>query len=259
MGKLFNRDSLDTPHIDRLADMGVRFNHAYVQSPICGPSRICFYTGRYTFSHGSTLNYAPLPVSELTLGDYLQPLGIRTAVVGKTHVVPNRRELERLQINPASSVGQQLQEGGFEPYFRDDGIHPDASPDRYADYNHYLRQHGFDTHNPWHQFTHGTTDEQGEFVSGWFLENSHRAADIPEEHSETTVTTTQAMAFIDEASRAEQSWCLHLSYIKPHWPFMAPAPYAQMFGADEVQPANRAAEDLSQAPQSACPWWRTYW
>ena len=234
---------LDTPHIDRLADMGVRFDHAYVQSPVCGPSRMCFYTGRYAFSHGATVNYAPLPVSELTLGDYLQPLGIRTAVAGKTHVVPNRRELERLQINPASNVGQQLREGGFEPYFRDDGVHPDTSPDRYAAYNHYLREHGFDTHNPWHQHTHGTTDEQGDFVSGWFLENSHRAADIPEEHSETTVTTTQAMAFIDDATRAEQPWCLHLSYIKPHWPFMAPAPYAQMFGADEMLPANRSAEE----------------
>lgn len=155
----------------------------------------------------------------------------------------NQRDLTRLHIPPASTVSQYLQQGGFEPYFRDDGIHPDASPDVNAAYNHYLRQHGFDTDNPWHEYTHGATDEAGNFQSGWFLENSHRAAAIPEEHSETTVTTTQAMVFIDEVSKAEQPWCLHLSYIKPHWPFMTPAPCAQMFGTEEVLPANRSAEE----------------
>ena len=43
---------LETPHIDRLASMGVRFNRAYVQSTICGSSRMCAYTGRYVHSHG---------------------------------------------------------------------------------------------------------------------------------------------------------------------------------------------------------------
>ena len=33
---------LKTPHIDALAARGVRFERAYVQSPICGPSRMSF-------------------------------------------------------------------------------------------------------------------------------------------------------------------------------------------------------------------------
>ena len=48
--------SIRTPNIDRLAARGVRFDRAYVQSPICGPSRMGFYTGRYVRSHGSTRN-----------------------------------------------------------------------------------------------------------------------------------------------------------------------------------------------------------
>ena len=39
--------TLQTPNIDGLAKRGVRFTRAYVQSPICGPSRMSFYTGRY--------------------------------------------------------------------------------------------------------------------------------------------------------------------------------------------------------------------
>ena len=44
---------LETPHLDRLAGRGVRFSRAYVQSPVCGASRMSFYTGRYASSHGA--------------------------------------------------------------------------------------------------------------------------------------------------------------------------------------------------------------
>ena len=45
---------LKTPTSTRLAARGVRFPHAFVQSGVCGPSRMSFYTGRYVFSHGAT-------------------------------------------------------------------------------------------------------------------------------------------------------------------------------------------------------------
>ena len=45
---------LKTPAIDALAARGVRFPRAYVQSGVCGPSRMSFYTGRYVSSHGAT-------------------------------------------------------------------------------------------------------------------------------------------------------------------------------------------------------------
>jgi arylsulfatase A-like enzyme len=62
---------LPTPNIDRLAQKGVRFTRAYVNSPICGPSRMSFYTGRYVRSHGSTWQGIPLRVGEPTLGHHL--------------------------------------------------------------------------------------------------------------------------------------------------------------------------------------------
>jgi hypothetical protein len=52
--------TLTTPNIDAMAARGVRFTNAYVQSPICGPSRKPFYTGRYMRSHGSHWNGWPL-------------------------------------------------------------------------------------------------------------------------------------------------------------------------------------------------------
>ena len=39
-------------------------------------------------------------MEELTIGDYLRPHGIRTALVGKTHATPNLDALQRLKIDP---------------------------------------------------------------------------------------------------------------------------------------------------------------
>ena len=72
-----------------MAQRGVRFSNAYVQSPICGPSRMCFYTGRYMRSHGSHWNGWPLRVGEPTLGDHLKKIGVRNVLVGKTHMAPD--------------------------------------------------------------------------------------------------------------------------------------------------------------------------
>ena len=46
---------LHTPNFDRVAAKGVRFANTYVQSPICGASRMSFYTGRYASSHGGAM------------------------------------------------------------------------------------------------------------------------------------------------------------------------------------------------------------
>lgn len=56
----YGHPHLHTPHIDALAARGVRFTQAFVQSTVCGPSRMCTYTGRYMRSHGSTQNGVPL-------------------------------------------------------------------------------------------------------------------------------------------------------------------------------------------------------
>src|SRR5438128_9760620 len=62
--------TLKPPNIDALAARGVRFSNTYVQSPICGPSRMCFYTARYMRSHGSHWNGWPLRRGRATLGGH---------------------------------------------------------------------------------------------------------------------------------------------------------------------------------------------
>ena len=72
----YGHPHLKTRNIDALAARGVRFNQAYCQAPLCGPSRASFYTGRYMSSHGVMSNTDPLKFGELTLGDYLRAVGM---------------------------------------------------------------------------------------------------------------------------------------------------------------------------------------
>ena len=115
---------LQTPNIDRLAARGVRFTPGLLQSPVCGSSRMSYHTGRCMRSHGSNWNNFPLRVGEPTLGDHLKPLGVRTALVGKTHMKSDDEGMTRLGIDSCSVIGVQAARGGFEPYERDDRLHP---------------------------------------------------------------------------------------------------------------------------------------
>ncbi len=235
----YGHPTIKTPNIDALAARGVKFDRAYVQSPMCGPARASFYTGRYVSSHGVPWNGVPLPVGEQTLGDYLRPHGIRTALAGKTHAAADEEGIARFGIPLDSEQGILLAESGFEPYARHDGLYAkqrqielDKSP-----YKKYLNDLGYEGENPWHDFANSAEGDNGEILSGWQMRHAHLPARIKEEHSETPWVTNRAIDFITE--QGEQPWCLHLSYIKPHWPYIAPAPYHDMYSAADVLPAKR--------------------
>ena len=238
----FGHPRLQTPHLDALAARGVIFDRAYVQSPVCGPSRMSYYTGRYVHSHGASWNFVPLKVGEMTIGDHLRPLGVRSVLVGKTHMRADLAGMSRLGIDPKSMIGVRISECGFDPYERDDGIHPLSGHDPDPKYSDYLRRHGFGGDNPWEAWANSVVDDEGSVRSGWFLKYSNRPARVPDEHSETPYITRRAMDFIAQAG--DEPWLLHLSYIKPHWPYIVPEPYARMYKPEDALPVVRAEREL---------------
>ena len=235
----YGHPHLHTPHIDALAARGVRFTNAYVQSPVCGPSRMSAYTGRYVRSHGSTWNGMPLRVGEPTLGDHLRGAGARAVLVGKTHMVADAEGLAWLGIDPSSEIGVRVSECGFDVFERDDGLHPDSARQKWSAYDDYLVAHGFSSDNPWGDFANSGKDADGELLSAWLLKNSRLAANIPEEHSETAYMTDRAMDFMQAARADGRPWVCHLSYIKPHWPYIVPAPYHDMYDERHIVPPVR--------------------
>ena len=81
-----------TPNLDRLAAAGARFDNAYCNSPICGPSRMSFLTGRYSHRIGVWDNGAPLPAEVPTFGHYFTAAGYETVLCGRSHLLgPDRQ------------------------------------------------------------------------------------------------------------------------------------------------------------------------
>ena len=58
--------------------------------------------------------------------------------------------------------------------------------------------------------------------------------------------TRRAIEFL-ESDDGEKPWLLHLSYIKPHWPYVAPHPYNDMYTDEDVIEANRSTDEKEKA------------
>ena len=117
----YGQELIETPNLDMLAANGMRFTQFYAGAPVCAPSRCTLLTGQHLghayvrgndemAEKGDVWNYAkavedpnlegqrPLPDSIKTIGDMLQKVGYKTAIVGKwglggptSESIPNNR------------------------------------------------------------------------------------------------------------------------------------------------------------------------
>lgn len=91
----YNNPAVQTPNMDRLASEGMRFDRAFIASPICAASRASIYTGIFPQQHGtvglSSAGFKQSVIAEkrfVTLPMVLGLSGYHTALYGKSHLGP---------------------------------------------------------------------------------------------------------------------------------------------------------------------------
>ena len=83
----YNHPVVKTPHLDGVAERGVRFDAAYTPYPLCAPARAALMTGKYASSLGCYDNAAVLHADEATVAHYLTNAGYDTVLSGKMHFI----------------------------------------------------------------------------------------------------------------------------------------------------------------------------
>jgi arylsulfatase A-like enzyme len=225
---------LRTPHLDALVARGVAFRRHYTQASPCGPARASLLTGLYAHNHRSVRNGIPLDDRHANLAREARKAGYEPILFGYTDTSvdprfypPGDQALETYEgVLPGFSVGLQL---------------PTGMPAWLAD----LAAKGYEI--PPHPKDIWLPQEvsEAERQRGPTFAPARYAA----EDSETRFLTD---AVLRHLKGREEGWFVHLSYLRPHPPFVAPAPYHAMYDPDEVPPFRRAADVATEGRQH--PW-----
>lgn len=122
-----------TPHLDRLATSGVRFNGAYCQAPLCGPSRSSIITGTQVHTCGAFTHWQEASLPDMpTLGSVFRQGGYITGAIGKLHVKGETRKRD---------LGFDDRQMRYYTYHYEDYINA-VGPKNVNEYNCYLSKDG---------------------------------------------------------------------------------------------------------------------
>jgi choline-sulfatase len=81
----YGHDIVKTPHLDRLASEGARFDAAYTPCPVCVPARAAFATGKYVHQIRHWDNAMPFDGTQVSWHSLLRELGHHVVSIGKLH------------------------------------------------------------------------------------------------------------------------------------------------------------------------------
>jgi arylsulfatase A-like enzyme len=216
-----------TPNLDRLAAAGVSFRRHFANAVPCAPSRASLYTGMYLMNHRGCTNGTPLDARHDNVALVARRLGYEPALFGYTDTGIDPRTC-------ASDDPRLYSYEGVLPGF-DPACHlAEGAPD---DWLAWMRSQGVDVPDDWRPFV----DKP---APGTKWRTAYGA-----EHSQTAYLTDRVLDYISDASESGRPWFVHLSYLRPHPPYLAPAPYDTMYDPASVPAPVRAATKADQGEQ----------
>jgi arylsulfatase A len=131
----YGGESYPTPRLDRLAQEGLRFEHAYTM-PVCHPTRVCLLTGQYPFRLGNPRwGTFPEAAAARTLPRLLKDAGYATAIGGKWQLAllgDDPTHPQRLGFDESSLFGWHEGPRYYQPHIRQNGALRGDVRDRYG-------------------------------------------------------------------------------------------------------------------------------
>ncbi len=195
----YGHPQVQSPNIDALAARGLRFEHAYCQYPLCGPSRASFMTGMYpdqTLVHRNAIYIREHLPNVQTMSQLFRRNGYFATRIGKLY-----------HYNVPLHIGTS---GHDDPYSWDATINP----------------YGRDRIDEDSVFTL-TPGRYGGTLS-WL------AADGTDEEQTDGISATEATRLLEKYGRDKTRFFLAVGLFRPHTPYVAPRKYFDLYPREEI-------------------------
>ncbi|MDE0610363.1 MAG: sulfatase-like hydrolase/transferase [Anaerolineaceae bacterium] len=218
-----------TPNIDRLAAEGTRFSQCMVTQPSCTPSRASILSGCWPSTLGTRMVGCHTPDDPRFLPHVLHAAGWRTASLGKLHFVPQGAEPQALD----AALHDQGHYYGFREVDLVNGHGDRCFGPRYTpwlegqcpDWRQRLQRR--------RRLTPG--------INCWSWE-------LPEQVHSSHYLGMRAGSFLAGARQDERPFFLQVSFPDPHYPFMAPEPWASLHEPAGMPPPLPPLTEASGLP-----------
>lgn len=240
---------IKTPNIDRIAQSGVRFNSAFVNNPLCMPSRSTLFNGLTPRGHGVRTNGIPLDSSIPTMTEALRHAGYRTHGIGKIHLnhfgFPKGSDPEKL--NPLDYPESHYM-------WRQDKIKKLPEPYYGLETVDYVGGHGSYLYG---EYLNWLKKEHPDAID-MLGPNSGKASaskaeqlwkmPLPQELHVSKWIGDKAISFLESEANKKKPFFLWCSFPDPHHPYCAPQPWADMYNPGDVQMPMRREGELNTLP-----------
>jgi len=212
--------AVPTPNLDRLMGRSVTFERHFTATVPCGPARASLLTGLYAMNHRSIRNGAPLARHHATVATEARKAGYEPLLFGYTDIAPDPTELDA--GDPDLKVYENIARGFREIV--------EMRMEKGEEWPAYLLARGYDVRPP----------APGEFPALYapVSPTGGRAAIsdpalYSADDSDTAYLATKTLEAM-AVRRFFPPWFAHVTFIRPHPPFVAPAPWNRAVAPETV-------------------------